>query len=380
MYTKEELDYLDYKEAYYLGNPKISDPEFDKFEDALRKKGSKVVEIVGYTIKNKKDVYDHPSHMLSLEKLQVNDEENIPLDELEKWMAQMPGSNIEMSPKYDGNAINCIYQDGVLIKALTRGSKTQGFERINKLKHLVPNTILLKGTVQIRGEIVITDKEYQKYRDPEKISNARNFVAGILNRDEVDFNIINDLVFVAYSCLLNNGYIDNTMQQLENFGFNNIHKPFLRNFSNISDFPALYKEFKHYRKNMSEFLLDGIVLKFPESIRPILSETDHHPRWGLAVKFETDIVETEILDIIWNVSTTGELSPVAILKPVELLGTIVQKASLYNLGSIITMRSFPGATVKIRKSGEIIPQILSVVIPSPNEDEYLKQYEERCRV
>jgi len=100
----------------------------------------------------------------------------------------------------------------------------------------------------------------------------------------------------------------------------------------------------------------------------------------LAVKFETDIVETEILDIIWNVSTTGELSPVAILKPVELLGTIVQKASLYNLGSIITMRSFPGAIVKIRKSGEIIPQILSVIIPSPNEDEYLKQYEERCKI
>lgn len=377
MYTPEELKYLEAKEAYYVSQPIMTDEEFDALDKLLRSKGSKVVDIVGYIVKDKKGKIKHETPMLSLEKLQVNDEDNMPLDELQKWMNKCPGSEIEMTPKFDGNAMSLLYVDGKLVHAVTRGDGEFGLDKTDKLKHLVPNKISDLGTVEIRGEVVISLKIYQeKYHDPSKVSNPRNFVAGLLNRDELQIDMLQDMVFVAYSYTSDGEFVSDTMQKLSQFGFNRDYPVFIKNFKNISQFSDLYLEFKKYRQSESPFLLDGIVLKFVEEHRESMGNHSHHPNWAIAIKFETLVVATKIMSIDWTVGTTGELSPIANLKPVELLGTIVKKASLYNLGSILKKKLFPGATVSIRKSGEIIPQVMEVLVPSPDEERYLQQYEE----
>jgi DNA ligase (NAD+) len=317
--------------------------------------------------------------MLSLEKLQVNDEENIPLEELEKWLSKGTGKK-ELSPKFDGNAMSLFYENGVLVHAVTRGDGEMGLDKTDKLKYLVPNYIADKGQVEIRGEVVISLKVYEeKYYDPNKVSNPRNFVAGLLNRDELDLDTLKDMVFVAYSYVRLEGdrtvYVNKAMQNLKDFGFNQDYDVFIRYFEKASDFPKLYQEFKKYREVGSPFLLDGMVLKFSEDQRAKIGQHSHHPNWALAIKFETLTAVTKILSIDWTVGTSGELSPIANLEPVELLGTIVKKASLYNLGSILKKKMFPGATVSIRKSGEIIPQVMQVLIPSPNQELYEQQYE-----
>lgn len=381
MYTAEELKYLQAKEAYYEGEPIMSDDEFDALEKVLKEQSSKVVEVIGYTVQNKKAKIAHLTPMLSLEKLQVNDEDNIPLEELEKWVSKGSGK-IEMTPKFDGNAMSLFYENGVLVHAITRGDGEFGLDKTDKLKHLVPNFIHDKNRVEIRGEVVIPLKVYdEKYYDPNKVSNARNFVAGLLNRDELDLNVLNDLVFVAYSYVKvdengNPNYISKAMLNLEDYGFNKRYPIFLRYFQNIGDFPKLYKEFKKYRQEASPFLLDGMVLKFSEDQRSKIGSNGHHPNWALAIKFETLMAVTKILSIDWTVGTSGELSPIANLEPVELLGTMVKKASLYNLGTILRKKMYPGATVSIRKSGEIIPQVMSVLVASPNESKYDEMYEQ----
>jgi len=379
MYTQEELIYLKAKEAYYTGEPIMSDDEFDALEKRLKGENSNVTKIIGYTVQNRKNKIAHKSPMLSLEKLQVNDEENIPLEDLEKWLSKGKGKK-ELSPKFDGNAMSLFYDNGVLINALTRGDGEYGLDKTDKLKHLVPNYISDKGQVEIRGEVVISLKVYEeKYYDPNKVSNPRNFVAGLLNRDELELENLQDLVFVAYSYVrLEDGksvYVSKAMQNLQDFGFNQKYDVFVRYFDKASDFPKLYREFKKYREEGSPFLLDGMVLKFSEELRSNIGQNSHHPNWALAIKFETLTAVTKILSIDWTVGTTGELSPIANLEPVELLGTIVKKASLYNLGSILKKKMFPGATVSIRKSGEIIPQVMQVLVPSPNEALYEQQYE-----
>lgn len=381
MYTPEEIKYLQAKEAYYLAEPIMSDEEFDALEKRLKEQKSRVTEIVGYVVSDKKDKKEHLTPMLSLEKLQVNDEDNMPLSDLKKWMNKCPNSEIEMTPKFDGNAISILYKNGVLFHALSRGDGQLGLDKTEKIKHLVPNVIPDKGVVEIRGEVVIDLDTYQrKYHDPSKVSNPRNFVAGLLNRDELEMDQLLDMVFVAYSYTrVINGeseFVESTMQKLHDFGFNSKYPVFMRKFKDINDFSDLYMEFKSYRHGECPFLLDGIVLKFSEEHRAELGNHSHHPEFAIALKFETLTAVTKIMTIDWTVGTTGELSPIANLQPVELLGTMVKKASLYNLGTILKRKLFPGATVSIRKSGEIIPQVMQVLVPSPDEERYLQQYEE----
>jgi len=394
MYTQDELLYLRCKEKYYNGEQsELSDPEFDALEVKLKSEGSKVPYIVGTKkLISKEEKHNHPNPMLSLEKLQVVDDNNL-LEEPEffkrllTWMKK--SAEIEFTPKYDGNALNCIYRNGVLDKVVTRGDGEKGVDKTNKMKYIVPNTISDKSpVVEVRGEGLIPLSTFvEKYAVEGEIKNARNVLAGLLGTDDLPMEKILDIVFAAYSYTKTSSsgkleFAHNTMMDLHMMGFNkeySVKTAYLQTTGKtdeqlIEEFTKIYQDFKSYRKNESEFLLDGIVLKYQESERYKAGETSHHPRWAMSVKFETEKVKTKILDIEWTVGTTGEINPVAILEPIELLGTMVKKASLYNLGKIVENGTWPGAEVLIRKSGEIIPQVVTVLKRSENEDLYMQQY------
>jgi len=396
---KEEL-YLRYKFEYYiLCKPTVSDSVFDKLEKELRDNNSNIVDLVDFPnvkeieklgfdlekicpeqkVKRNETKYKHSTPMLSIQKLQVNDETNIPYHELNLFLKKEKSEYYICEPKYDGNSMSLNYINGKLVSALSRGDGTEGLQRLNKIRLIVPNKINIQGNIEIRGEVVINRKTFKdKYFVDGEVSNERNWVAGAISKENVNIDEINDLVFVAYSLVSvdNNEiiYIENSNEILEENGFNKNHKPFLRKIKNSSEFEKMYFEFKEYRKNC-EFLLDGIVIKFPENMRLKMKSKIKYPAWCLAIKFESVEVSTIIEKIIWDIGKNNEFTPIAILKEVELGGTLNKRASLHNLSFIIKHGAFPKSTVNIRKAGEIINQVVSVVEKSPDHDEYMKEYE-----
>ncbi len=396
MYEKERL-YLKWKYLYYNGKTEVSDAEFDKLEEELRNMGSLVVNIKDspnietlqkYNLLSELSVgerdirFVHSYPMLSLRKFQVKmgeeDIEIFPEDICNFFSKQK--STVNCTPKFDGNSMELIYLKGSLSQALTRGNELGGLDRTENMKLIVPN--VLKDydydKVIIRGEVIIPTEVWErKYSDPNKVDNPRNWLAGILNSDDIDINIMNDIEFVAYHIILFNGQNTmtpiNQLSLLESLGFQEVFN--IDTFSYEDFFANVYPKFKDYRATC-KYALDGIVLTFPANYWNELGATSHHPHWACAVKFPPNRAITYLEDIIWNLGKDGEYTPVGLYKPVELDGTVVKRTSLHNLGWIIENGVFPGCKIEIAKRGEIIPQVQHVLEASPLNDNYVEYVNE----
>jgi DNA ligase (NAD+) len=362
--NSDEHLYLKAKEAYYAGFPIMSDSDFDILESKLNTQNSDVIHIIGSGESGK---VEHPSVMLSLGKISVYDNENLPIEEVKKWFDSCKSSKtFEFSTKLDGNAVNLIYKNRKLQYAITRGEGHRGYDVIDKLKHIIPHTINEVGTVEIRGEVVIKistfNEKYSNYKNP------RNFVAGILNRDDTDINIVKDLEFYGFEAKMhkdsNLTLPINTYNFLSTNGFN---YPEFKILSDINDFEKLYNYFLKYRENSPIYQLDGIVIKSEESSREKIGYTDHHPKWAIAIKFPPKDAITEIVDIHWKTGVSGEIVPTAIMSPIDLDGSTVSRATLFNWGRVKNWKAYPGAKVLIAKAGDIIPQIYQVIKPSDDQ-------------
>lgn len=368
----EEL-YIKWKNAYYEGNPLVPDADFDALEEKLKDLGSKIINLVG-SLDNPKAKFRHPTRMLSLAKIKTNDNKKPPIEDFLKWIKKVGNCLLECTPKYDGNAVNIVYDNGKLRHILTRGSGGLfGQDITSKLENQVPKNILTdKKIIEIRGEVVIEVKTFEnkyKYLDGAEKKNARNFVAGILNRNEVNKETLKDLRFIPFEIKEYDGidysYILDIKTKLTEYGFK--YLPYIRKTKDLTaeNFIKIFNHFLNFRKNESIYQLDGFVLKVLDTNKRIeLGENDHDPEWALAVKFEPKEISTHILDIEWKLGKTGEFAPVAILEPVDLDGSTVSRASLYNYGYIVDRGLTPGAKVSLVKSGDIIPQILNVLEPS----------------
>lgn len=350
------------KEAYYAGMPIMSDEEFDNLEQELRNSGE-LEEQVGAADKDAK--FEHPSRMLSLSKYQADKTTGkAPTEQVMNWCKSIVEKTngiednyvFEVTCKYDGNSGNCIYKEGKLWKVLTRGDGKFGRDVTGKVKHLIPEEIKEKGLVEIRGEIIMKKSVFDT-QYAGKFANPRNLVAGILGRD--DDAMIEDLCFMAYDAKIDGKYA--SIDTINSLGFNKFDKPFSTNFIYRHDkFDELFERMVEVRKN-SEFPLDGFVLKaYSPKVKAMLGENDHDPEWGKAIKFKPEGVTTTLKGVIWNIGKTGELTPVAMLEPVDLDGSTVSKASLYNAGYIEKNNLHIGTRVRIVKSGDIIPQIVEV--------------------
>jgi len=375
--TTDEQTFLKAKATYYIGEPIMSDEEFDILEENLRLLDSFVVDIVGQIkIKGNKAIISrgkikflpHKTPMGSLAKIQFKPN-YVPYIEFSSWIISAlqklnnEDQDIEFGPKLDGNAINLTYENGKLISVTSRGDGTEGQDYTLAFSQNVPNYI--KGfTGEIRGEAVIDvylfDTTYGVNSNAvKKYANPRNFVAGALTKG--DKNVCADIDFVAFQIV---DFVGDTLTQLIKWNFNVLN--FIKTYntkdllSDIKTFEKMYAEFKYYREN-SKYQLDGIVAKMPEKVRNDIGGTAHHPYWALAIKFETKAVYTKVLDIEWSLGKRGQLSPVAILESVELLGTMVSRASVYNADWMIKKNCYPGAVVSLIKSGDIIPCIIEVI-------------------
>lgn len=349
-----EQQYLSAKEAYYGGNPILTDDEFDRLEADLLSLGSDVPYIVG--AEDRKAKYSHPSPMLSLAKFQALIDGTAPTESATNWMNKLGKFSFEITPKYDGNAANAIYINGKLSQVLTRGNGSKGRDITDKVKHNLPETISLNDTVEVRGEVVIKITTFnQKY---SQFKNPRNYVAGVLNRDDNSAETLADLDFVPLEVRQHTDgdaiYIEPRIP-----GFK--HAPYIL-YAAAESFERTYADMTDYRKT-SEYQLDGFVIKAPESYRPQLGENSHDPNWAVAIKFPPKEAMTTIKSIQWNWGKTGAVTPVAIMEPTDLDGSTVSRATLFNYTYLKNIGGYPGATVAIAKSGDIIPQILRVITP-----------------
>lgn len=369
---EKETLYLKAKKKYYDGDPIMTDSAFDLLEKELLELKSTVINIVGAF--DRKAKHKHITPMVSLDKIQANKETGeAPVSEFNDWVNKMrikSDIQLQYEQKLDGNAINIIYINGKADKALSRGDGEVGFDYLKRLNEKqIPAEIPNKGKVEIRCEAVIPlsifNEKYLKNSSEDegaKFSNARNYVAGILRNDNSTREQLDEIhvIPVEYREISDNGkIIYHNIDEIKNFGFKYFDK-LVSTRATSSDFENQFNWFENFRKNVSEYQIDGIVIKTPFNYRESIGETEHHPNWAVAIKFKPENCSTKTLGLELKIGKTGNFTPVVLLEPVDLDGSVVTKASGYNYKFITENLIGDGSIVTLVKSGDIIPQIISV--------------------
>jgi len=303
------------KVAYYNGMPIMSDEIYDRLEDQL----STLDRVVGMQVDERSARWSHYYPMYSLQK--VYDDEAGP---------DYKKQPVVVSPKLDGAAVSLQYIQGRLSLALTRGDGKKGLDITDNIRHIVPINLLPamgKEILQITGEVVA----------PATIKNSRNYAAGALSLHDSDEFQKRDLTFIAYG--VQPYPSDDFMFDMKFLGG--------CGFKTIID------------SDYTEFPQDGQVWRvINNNAFENLGYTGHHPRGAFAHKVKQAGVVTKLLDVVWQVGKSGNVSPVGILEPVNIDGATVSRATLHNIAIIEQLDLEIGCDVEVIRAGEIIPQIV----------------------
>lgn len=372
--TKEQL-YNNAKEAYYNGQPIMTDIEFDELESELGLENKSYVGTrhnPSYTIK-------HPFIMGSLSKVQIKEDEQGNVDwnkysqEIEKYIFKNGQHHLIITPKYDGCSYECVVTNGKVESVSSRGDGEYGKDLYKHLiNHVQPiaNSLieqLLSDNFVFRGEVLVSKKLFEeKYSE---FVNPRSFVAGLLNRDyeanDTELKeMISDLSLAVFDIRLNEegNLIDIDCDELNIPNFNNDSKVLKDVDMNIASFktllPVLYNDMSELRNDI-DYALDGFVIKPVAQYRESLL-TEVRPTDCVAVKFIPMLEETVVEEIIWNTGKTNEMIPVIKVKPVIMDGKQVSRASAHNYGYLKDNRISVGTKVILSLAGDIIPFIYKV--------------------
>lgn len=348
--------------AYYQESSEImSNREYDKLYDeleALEKElgivlaGSPTVR-VGYEIVSSLPKERHPSPMLSLDKTKK-------IEELKSWIGDRDGL---LSWKLDGLTIVLTYEDGRLVKAVTRGDGTTGEVITNNAKVFdnIPVIVPYKERLTVRGEAVISYEDFEKINidmgDADaKYKNPRNLCSGTVRQLNNEITARRHVKFFAFS-LAQSGvdfrFRHEQMEWLREQGFETVENVKV-NAANMED------AVKDFENRISDFSLpsDGLVLIFDDIEYGLsLGATSKFPRDSIAFKWKDEVKETHLREVLWNVSRTGLINPIAIFDPVELEGTTVSRASVHNLSIVRELKLGEGDEISVYKANMIIPQI-----------------------
>ena len=362
---------------YVLNNPTISDYEFDMLLNHLKKleeshpnyfDHNSPTQRIGGEITKSFENSKHLSPMYSLDN-------SYSLEDLKEWEKRI--KKIVTQPisytcelKFDGISINLLYENGNLIKALTRGDGISGDDVTSNVKTIPTVPLKLRGFTNIkfeaRGEIVMPIKGFNKlnkirYKEGKELfKNTRNTASGTLklqDSSEVASRPLECLIFSIKNKDLFNNH-ENFLNNAGKLGFN-----IFKEFSISQSLEDIFKFIKYWENKRSElpFEIDGAVVKVNDYVqRDKLGYTSKFPRWAMAYKFKPQEIGTRLNSISFQVGRTGSITPVANLEPVELAGTIVKRASLHNSDFIKKLDIRVGDYVYIEKGGDIIPKITKV--------------------
>lgn len=376
----KQLNYYAYR-YYVLDDPVVSDGEYDKLYDelvALEKQTGVVLPDsptirVGDKPLSKFNQVIHRGKLFSLDKCQSKEEMRAWLDKL-SIDGKMPLCSVEY--KFDGLTINLTYENGVLTRAATRGNGEVGEEVTMQVRTIksVPLSIPYKGVIEVQGEGIMTLSALAAYNarpDVVPLKNARNGVAGAIRNLDPKVTADRKLDMICY----NVNYIED-----RNFPDGKSMLAFLRenNFklstyckycSSPEEVMAALDEIESKRDSL-DFLIDGAVVKVDNTaMREELGYTQKFPRWAMAYKFAPEEATTTVRDVIWQVSRTGKLNPLAVLDPVDLAGVTVSRATLSNISEIRRKDIRIGSRVFIRRSNDVIPEITGVAEHTENSRE-----------
>lgn len=314
---------------------------------------------VGYEIVSGLPKEDHPKPMLSLDKTKS-------VDDLKSWLGDKDGI---LSWKLDGLTIVLTYEDGKLAKAVTRGDGVTGEVITNNAKVFdnIPLTIPARGTVVVRGEAVISYDDFEEINKnigdaDAKYKNPRNLCSGTVRQLNNEITAQRHVKFYAFS-LAEGGSLQDTSddfklreQQLSwmaQQGFETV------DYIKVTA-DTIEEAIKDFEKKIEDFPLpsDGLVLIYDDiEYGRSLGTTAKFPRDSIAFKWKDEIRETALKEVLWNVSRTGLINPIAVFEPVELEGTTVSRASVHNLSIVRSLALGEGDIIKVYKANMIIPQI-----------------------
>lgn len=356
-------------EYYVLDNPSVSDREYDALYDELKKLESETgvrfndspTRRVGGEPVSAFGKHEHIHRLYSLDKC-VTDEELEAFDERVRKVVKNPEYTVEY--KFDGLTMCLTYENGEFARATTRGNGVVGEDVTAQALTIksFPLAINRKDTLEIQGEAVIRLSVLDRYNSTaeEPLKNARNAAAGaIRNFDpKVTEKRCPEILFYNVNYAENGGF--NSQIEIFDFLKKNGFKTFdfLRVCENLDEVKSAIDEIEVGRRKI-DVLTDGAVIKLNSvKQREELGYTDKFPRWAAAYKFEAEEAETTLKDVRWQVGRTGKLTPLGIVEPVELAGATVSKATLNNYGDVLRKRVKKGGKVLIRRSNEVIPEIL----------------------
>lgn len=368
---------------YVLDDPIISDGEYDRLYDelvALEKRSGVVLPDsptirVGDKPLSKFEQVHHRGKLFSLDKCQSKEEMLAWLKKLDV-NGQMPLCSVEY--KFDGLTINLTYEDGVLTQAATRGNGEIGevvTAQVRTIKS-VPLSIPYKGVLEVQGEGIMTLSAlaaYNERQDVVPLKNARNGVAGAIRNLDPQVTAERKLDMICY----NVNYIEDInfrdgRQMLEFLRQNNFKlSSYCKYCKTPQEVLSALDEIESRRDSL-DFLIDGAVVKVDDTaMREELGYTQKFPRWAMAYKFAAEEATTTVRDVIWQVSRTGKLNPLAVLDPVDLAGVTVSRATLSNLSEIRRKDIKIGSRVFIRRSNDVIPEITGIAAHTENSREII---------
>lgn len=357
------------KEYYVLDAPTVSDREYDVLYDKLvnleKTTGTVLFDSptrrVGGEPVSAFNKHKHIERLYSLDKA-TTEEEIYAFDK----RINKDGQDIDYTVEYkfDGLTICITYEDGKFIRATTRGNGVEGEDvtaQVLTIKSF-PLCIDYKGTLEVQGEAIMRLSVLEKYNETadEPLKNARNAAAGAIRNLDPKVTEKRKVEIMFYNVnYMSDGELKSQTECVEFLRENGfkVH-PFLREVTGVKAVLSAIKEVENTRKNL-DILTDGAVVKVNDfSLRKKLGATDKFPRWAIAFKFEAEEVTTILKRVKWQVGRTGKLTPLGIVEPVVLAGATVRKATLNNYGDIIRKKIKKGARVLIRRSNEVIPEIL----------------------
>ena len=377
----EKIEELNYH-YYTLDAPLVSDGEYDKLYDKLKKleketgisPNNSPTQKVGGEVLEKFQKHFHISRLYSQDKAQSYEDLKDWLDRANRLRNSYNQSHDDMLPelefvleyKFDGLTINLTYEDGKLKNASTRGNGIVGEEISAQVKTIksVPLEIREKSLLEIQGEALMPLSELERYNKENEfqLKNARNAAAGALRNLDTKETRKRNLTAYFYNISTNNLDFKTEEEMLdflkkENF---NIH-PYHKLVKTYDEIIAELEKISEERKDL-DILTDGVVIKINDiRTQEALGYTNKFPRWSIAFKFEAEEYTTTLLDVVWNVGRTGKVTPSAMLEPVDFSGVTVSRATLNNYDDIERKRVKIGSKVFIRRSNDVIPEILGVV-------------------
>ena len=366
---------------YVLDDPSITDAAFDKLWSKLLELEKKYPQYklessptleVGGGFSTTFAQHDHIEKMMSLDNVFDNSELDNWFDRIEKagvkntWLCEV---------KVDGLAINLLYENGRLTRALTRGNGTTGEDVTLNIKTIksVPTELTGKNIpsqLEVRGEVFFPLKAFDELNDlleesgKPRFANPRNAAAGSLRQKDPKITATRPLDVVVHGIGAASGVLfekqSTAYELLKGWGL-----PTSSRYKVVNSRSEVLKFISEYEKNRHnvEHEIDGVVVKVNEiSIQNKLGTTSRAPKWAIAFKYPPEEVSTKLLDIRVSVGRTGRVTPFAFMEPVKVAGSTVTNATLHNAQEIIRKGVLIGDTVLIRKAGDVIPEVLAPII------------------